>query len=73
MAAKSRIGIGLKVIRKSMKPWKTAALIQLLLVYASHKAASGSKIDRHPRASSCIRHMQRAILRKFFAILDMAS
>ena len=56
-----------------MKPWKTAALIQSLLMYAGHKAASGSKIDRQPGASSCIRHMQRAILRNFFTVLDMTS
>ena len=44
----------LNLIRKFMKPWKTAVLIQLLLMYAGHKAASGSKIDWQPSASSCI-------------------
>ena len=60
----------LNVVRKSMKPWKTAVLIQLLLIYASHKAASGSKIDWQPSASSCI---PWDIPRKFFAILDVTS
>ena len=42
----------LNVVRKSMKPWKTAVLIQLLLMYAGREAASGSKIDWQSSASS---------------------
>lgn len=56
-----------------MKPWKIALLIQLLLMYAGHEAASGSKIDWQPNAASCIQYMQRDILRKFFAVLDVTS
>ena len=63
----------LNVVTKSMKSWKTAVLIQLLLMHAGHKAASRSKIDWPPNAASCIQYVPRNIFRKFFAILDVTS